>query len=336
MKSLVLFLLAILSASAPLQARLAVIGNLAHTRTVRPGEVFEGIIMLKNPDKEPVDARVFQSDYIFHADGTNDYAAPGKTPRSNAGWITLSPSLVKLLPGETTQVKYKGVTPGDAKLKGTFWSMIIVEPIAAPDEARKDNDGKVAIGLQTKIRFAIQIVTEVGLEGRRSLEVKKKQMAYGEGKRMLQIDIGNDGEKLLVPSVTVELFDPKGATMGRFDAGSSRIYPTCSVRASVDLTPVPDGKYTALVLMDSGGAQVMGAQYELELAAPALIPEPAPIPIPIPPPPAGGMRLHLFALDPTQNSKSRDHPLEFVNFAKLIAELTEAVKNPPKQSGSKP
>jgi hypothetical protein len=62
-----------------------------------------------------------------------------------------------------------------------------------------------------------------------------------EGKRTLSLDIGNDGERLLIPAITVELFDQQGASIGRFDAGRTRIYPSCSVRAKVDLTDVPPG-----------------------------------------------------------------------------------------------
>jgi hypothetical protein len=37
------------------------------------------------------------------------------------------------------------------------------------------------------------------------------------------------------------------------------------VRANVNLTDVPAGRYVAMFLLDSGGAQIMGAQYDLEI-----------------------------------------------------------------------
>jgi hypothetical protein len=133
---------------------------------------------------------------------------------------------------------------------------------------------QLVVGLQTTIRFAIQIVTEIGKGGTRSLQVKDRRIEQGGGKRALQLDIANDGERLLVPMMTVELFDKGGASIGRFDAGRARIYPACSVRAKVDLTDVPLGKYVAMVLLDSGDAQVMGAQYDLEIVpdAPFTVP----------------------------------------------------------------
>jgi hypothetical protein len=246
-------------------AGVQVVGNLARTSTIKPGDSFEGIIFLKNSDKEAADVRVFQTDYLSSADGSNVYGEPGKAPRSNAAWITVSPTRVKVAPGETVPVRYKGRAPTDAKLRGTFWSMIMVEPNAARSITPEGQPDQVAVGLQTTIRFAVQVVTEVGQGATRSLQVLDKCVVRDGGKRALHLDIANDGERLLIPTMTVELFDQSGASIGRFEAGRARIYPACSVRAKVDLTDVPVGKYAAMVLLDSGDAQVMGAQYDLEI-----------------------------------------------------------------------
>lgn len=266
MKHLLLCILAALALVIPAQAGVAVIGNLARTNTIKPGDAFEGIIFLKNTDKQPADVRVSQTDYVSHADGSTEYGEAGRTPRSNANWITVSPTRLKLAPGETQPVRYKGRAPADPKLRGTFWSMIMVELNAALAITPEGRPDQVAVGLKTTIRFAIQIVTEVGQSGTRSLQVLEKHVVKNEGKRVLQLDLLNDGERLLIPAVTVELFDQGGASIGRFEAGRTRIYPACSFRAKADLTDVPAGKYVAMVLLDSGDAQVMGAQYDLELA----------------------------------------------------------------------
>lgn len=264
-RSLLLLLAAcLLAGSAP--AGLVVIGNLARTSTIKPGETFEGVIFIKNTDKQPAEARISQTDYLSYADGSNQYGDAGKAPRSNANWLTLTPSRLKLAPGETQPVRYKGRAPADPMLRGTFWSMIMVEPNTAPAITPEGKPDEVAVGLKTTIRFGIQIVTEVGPGATRSLQVLDKRIVAGDGKRTLQLDIGNDGERLLIPAMSVELFDQGGASIGRFEAGRARIYPACSVRAKVDLTDVPAGKYAAMVLLDSGDAQVLGAQYDLEIA----------------------------------------------------------------------
>ncbi|MEO6738762.1 MAG: hypothetical protein ABIP20_00825, partial [Chthoniobacteraceae bacterium] len=257
------------------RAGVSVIGNLARTATIKPGDAFEGVIFIKNNDKQPADMRVFQTDYLSQSDGSNEYGEPGKAPRSNADWISVSPTRLKLAPGETLPVRYKGRAPANAKLRGTYWSMIMVEPNRAPAITPEGKPDTVAVGLQTTIRFAIQIVTEIGQSGTRSLQVREKSIVQKGGKRLFQMDVSNDGERLLIPMTTVELFDHKGASVGRFDAGRTSIYPACSMRAMADLTDVPPGKYVAMVLLDSGDAQVMGAQYDLEIVPANILAPPA-------------------------------------------------------------
>jgi len=260
--------LALLATSALTQATsfagVTVVGNLARQIKVQPGQAFDGVVLLKNTDSHPAEARIYQTDYSSRADGTSDYAEPGTSPRSNANWITLSPSRVKLAPGETVPVRFKGTAPKKADLRGSYWSMLMVEPNASA--AASPETGKVSVGLQTLIRFGVQIVTEVGTQGTRSLQILDKSMAKADGKRMLQVDLANNGERLLIPNVALELFDRAGASIGRFDGGRTRIYPASSVRARVDLTDVPPGQYTAMLLLDSGDEQVMAAQYDLEVA----------------------------------------------------------------------
>ena len=252
-------------ATSSARAGVVVVGNLARTATVQPGGTFEGVIFLKNTDAKPAEARVFQTDYLTQADGSNYYEEAGTTARSNATWITLTPSRIKLAPGESVPVRYKGRAPADGKLRGTYWSMIMVEPSVSAPASPQGKTDNVAVGLRTQIRFGVQIVTEVGREGTRSLHVVSKSLVKDDARRMLQVDIGNNGEKLIIPAITVELFDGNGASIGRFDGGRTRIYPACSVRSQVNLSDVPPGKYTAMVLLDGGDDQVMGAQYDLEL-----------------------------------------------------------------------
>jgi hypothetical protein len=108
--------------------------------------------------------------------------------------------------------------------------MIIVAPNSAPAITPAGKADTVGVGLQTTVRFAIQIVTEIGQTGIRSLQVREKSLVKTDGKRLFQLDIGNDGERLLIPAIGVELFDQKGASLGRFNAGRTRIYPACSAR----------------------------------------------------------------------------------------------------------
>ena len=246
-------------------ASIAVVGSLSRSAKVEPGVTFDGVILLKNTDKVAGEARVFRTDYLFQADGSNTYGEPGSHARSNANWITVNAARVKLAPGETVPVRYKGKAPSDPSLRGSYWSMIMIEPMSGANELPSSDKDKVTVGLKTKIRMGVQIVTEVGRGAASKLQIDSKAVDKCDGKRSFFLDLNNTGERMLIPAVTVELFDRSGASIGRFEGGRVRIYPTCSARSRIDLTDVPPGRYNAMVLLDAGGDQVMGAQYDLQL-----------------------------------------------------------------------
>ncbi|MGB2958351.1 MAG: hypothetical protein WBD30_05650, partial [Bacteroidota bacterium] len=48
-----------------LQAQISVIGDLSRDREARPGETYEGTILLRNGSAEPAEAKIYQKDYLF-------------------------------------------------------------------------------------------------------------------------------------------------------------------------------------------------------------------------------------------------------------------------------
>src|SRR5437868_455333 len=106
MKRTLLFFLFLFFLFPSSEAGVVVIGNLARTAAIKPGDAFEGVIFLKNNGTQSADVRLSQTDYHCQADGSNEYSEPGKSPRSNANWITVSPTRLKLAAGETQPVRY--------------------------------------------------------------------------------------------------------------------------------------------------------------------------------------------------------------------------------------
>jgi len=257
---------ALVALVGPAVAGVTVIGGLTRQVTLQPGGSAEGRILLYNNGDQPQEVKVYQTDYLFYADGKNVYGEPGSVARSSAPWITLFPQQVTVPAGGNDSVSYVIRVPQDEKLRGTYWSMVMVEPIAPETlEPPKPEEGKIKIGIRTVMRYAVQIVVNIGDTGERKLRFADRQILMQEGKRLLQLDIENVGERWLVPLLWVELYDPQGKSVGRFEGGRLRTYPGCSVRFRIDLHEVPAGQYKALVVADCGGDDVFGAQYDLEL-----------------------------------------------------------------------
>lgn len=262
----IIFLLLFIFLNNFCDAAVSVVGELSHEKIVKLGERVEGIIFLKNNGEIPAEVRIYQTDYLFFADGRNIYSEPGSVSRSNAKWISLGPTRLTILPNQTNPVHYILQVPDDSSLKGSYWSMIMVEPIAlAPLESITKEKGKIKLGVQTIVRYGIQIVTDIGDTGVRKIRFANKKIINEEGKKLLQIDIENIGERWLSPLVWTEIYNEKGQSMGRLQGDKFRIYPGCSVRQKFDLTRLMKGKYKALIVCDNGDEHIFGGRFELRV-----------------------------------------------------------------------
>jgi hypothetical protein len=162
-------------------------------------------------------------------------------------------------------VNYTIKVPSDPNLVGTYWSMIMVEgiPEGSPESSQPEKD-KAKVGITQIMRYAIQMITHIGNTGERRLKFLETKVLRESEKRFLQEDIENIGQRWLRPFLWAELYDEKGRYIGRFEGRRKRIYPSTSVRYTVDLSNVPEGTYKALVVADSGGDYIFGANYTLK------------------------------------------------------------------------
>jgi hypothetical protein len=243
----------------------SVLGGLTQQITLAPGEKKEGTIKLLNKEDVVARVRISQTDYAFFADGRTLYDEPGTSNRSNAKWIDVSPMNVTIPPQESVSIFYEITAPNDPGLAGTYWSVIMVEPIADAGTTGAGKDGKPGLGIQTIIRYAIQIISDIGDTGSSTINVTDDTVVVRDGKTLLQTDIVNVGERWLSPSVWTEFYDKAGRYVGRFDSNRQRVLPNCSVRHLFDLTSVPKGTYTALFVVDNGDDRVFGTTYEVRL-----------------------------------------------------------------------
>src|SRR5471032_2112473 len=133
------WLIAALPASilpAAASAQIAVLSSTVEEKTAVRGEKYTGTIIVSNPGAQPQVARIYQTDYRFAADGTAHYDDPGTQPRSNATWITPQATRITIPANSQVAVPYSVVVPQGDSLRGTYWSLIMVEgPTAEPTAA---------------------------------------------------------------------------------------------------------------------------------------------------------------------------------------------------------
>ncbi len=256
-------LLAMLAAGIA-QAGVFVNSAMTQEKSAKPGEIYRGTIVLKNTDDTAREAKVYQTDYSFAADGSNYYGDPGRLPRSNANWVSLSRELVTVPPKGTERLDYEVKVPSGSSLSGTYWSMIMVEPIAVNSlESGEVPDG--AARVTQVLRYGIQVATHIGKGGGPGLTFANPRLVKEDGKQLFAIDVENTGQQLLRPTLSLELYGQAGSPVGKFQGEATRLYPGTSARFLIDLGQTPNGKYLGLVVADGTGDNLFGANVELDI-----------------------------------------------------------------------
>jgi hypothetical protein len=264
-RSLLVLFLILLTSSITFGAGISIPGGLSRISNLETGGKSEGKILVRNGSLEPQTVKIYQTDYLFYADGRNLYEKPGADKRSNARWISFSPQRLEILPKGIGVINYQIQAPPDSKLTGTYWSVIMIEPLGKESPELSDKPEKVQVGISTVVRYAVQIITNIGGARERKIQFLDRQLLHVNKELILQVDLENSGRLWITPTVWAELFDEKGLSIGRFQGGRVRIFPTCSARFRINLADVPKGKYSALVVADSGDDNVFGAKYQLEI-----------------------------------------------------------------------
>ncbi len=246
-----------------------VLGGLSRENTSAPGQSYQGVIVVTNQGAQPAEVKVYQTDYTPLRGGCK-YGEPGTTPRSNAKWITLTPQQLVIPPGEKGEVFYTVTVPQDPELKGSYWSMVMVEPMkpisVEPPKVEKD---QIAVGIVSVVRYGLLMLTHIGGTGTRELRILERELQEAQGKRTLLLHVENTGERVLSCKVWAELYNAEGMSVGRFGReGSTSFFPGSTQDVRIDLSGVPAGAYNALVVIDAGGEDVFGAQYDLNLTEP--------------------------------------------------------------------
>jgi len=252
------------AAASSVQSAIVVESELTDARSASVGVSYEGKIRLRNTGDEPGEVKLYQTDYAFKADGSNTYGPPGKMARSNANWIQLDSNQLSLPPNGEITVNYRVRVPS-GNLSGTYWSMIMVEPVpkSSADSSNNSQDENTRL-LQT-LRYGLQVVTEIGTGGASELAFSNARLLERDGQRLFAVDAENTGQRWIRAQYWLELYTEAGSPVGKFDGPTKRIFPGTSVVFETPLGDIPPGKYIALAVADGGGDDLYGANVELEI-----------------------------------------------------------------------
>lgn len=261
MKTTKLFLAFLLIALIPVLsfASIEVVGSLRHIHKAAKGDVYQGEIQIQNSGDTDQEIRVYQTDLLYNYNDFTFYDEPVTHPRSNANWIQYSPKTAIVAANSTMFIQYEVTVPSGDTIKGTYWSVLMVEGVIPIDPAQEGQ-----FNINTVTRYAIQIVTETEDPGIGKLEFLDPVLIREGDHLFLAVDIVNKGDHYILPDASMELFDEKGESVKVIMAAKKGLFPTTSARYRFDLEGIPSEKtYQTVIVAAGGGEDVFGLEYTL-------------------------------------------------------------------------
>ena len=120
-------------------------------------------------------------------------------------------------------------------------------------------------GVQSKIRYAIQIVCNIGETGTTDLKFLNISQERYNDKHYLEIDVENSGQVLIKPTLSLELFDVQGNSPPIIKTEKQRIFPKSSKRYIIEINGIKPGIYQGILIADCATDDLFGVNITLHL-----------------------------------------------------------------------
>jgi hypothetical protein len=245
------------------RAQIAVIGSTVEERVAAPGESYVGTIVVRNLTQQNQPVRIYQTDYLFFADGTSHFDSIGTARRSNGKWLTPTVRSLLVPPASEMTVSYTVKVPVADSLSGTYWSAIMVE--GAPTEAGRSSGGRPQVGLGAVVRYAVQIATHIRASGSRKVAFANSRfLTTPDSTQAFELEVKNDGERAYRPTLWIEVYDEQGGLKANARQERGLLYPGTSLKQVFSLGRLAPGTYRAIVFADSGEDAVFASQFTLK------------------------------------------------------------------------
>ncbi len=253
-------------AQAPVPDDLAgvrVTNSLRQELQVSPSEQQLFQLTLENTGETAV-ATIVQLDFLLDDQGDLIDQPLHSLPTSNASWLEVA-SQVEVPARSTIDVPVTVDVPPDAE-PGTYWSMLMVEPVGTTFDQEHVQEG-VRTTVSVNVRFGVTLITHVGQPAEQGLRFRDPDLANDaeSGTRTLSVTIDNPTRFLASTEVRLELYDLQGNLVREVQGGTLRIYPGMRRRHTFALGTLEEPAYQAVVIADAGRDAVFGVRYDLEL-----------------------------------------------------------------------
>jgi uncharacterized protein (DUF2147 family) len=246
-----------------LKASIVVLNGLTHTYKVENGKIYKGKIAIENTGNQSQSVKLFLQDFSYKSDGTINYSAPRTNNKTNTDWIKMNTNLVTLKAKEKTEVYYEITVPDKISDPGSYWSVIMVEPV----EDINPNDNKQGVSITSIVRYAIQVITDLDSEkAKPDLKFEGIKIEKEDGRQILKVAIANKGNLYCKPTATIEIYNKKnGQKIGNFSSQAMGLLPQTSKSFHIDIGKTAPAQYNAVLIATDEDENSFALNVELEV-----------------------------------------------------------------------
>ncbi len=227
--------------------------------TDAPGSRGEASVLLTNTGQDPLTVRLYLGDSRMRPEGGEEPVDAGAIPRSLAGWIELDQQVHEIEPGESRAVTLRLTVPAEAE--GSYWSKLYVEETSAPRAATAEEQGR-SYSVFMRQRVAVRLFEDIAGTGVLDAVVDQVGIeAVTENRPTITVSVSNPGTLIARCTGRVEFHNERGEMIEEVPLGTRGefwVFPEGrrELRARPE-TALPAGTYTALAVVDFGGAHLV-------------------------------------------------------------------------------
>lgn len=230
------------------KANVIVVNGLTHKFSGVSGQTFKGKVILINPTS--IDQRVIFSlnEALYNCETGRTFVEKAAHINSSTTWFNGSVLEKVLAPKEKFIYKFSITIPNDALLKGSYWTTLMVDV----DKPVRKEVSK-GIGLSTKMRYAIRLLTDVNLMDDVALDFKQIELKpeSQKNKRKLTVKIFNESLFIENVKLSLEVYDFNGNKILMSKTQRLSVFPNVCRDFNIDVSNLKKGDYKCIVLADS-------------------------------------------------------------------------------------
>ena len=249
MKTRIILIVTLIFLTKSLFAEVAITNGLTHVYNGISGNVISGEIILVNTTEIQQRVTFDIQDAIYSCSATRIFSNETTHDFSSKKWFIAS-TMEKVLQAKEKYVyRFSIVVPKDQNLRGTYWSVVMVNVENPIDESVVKNGVK----LNTKIRYAVGLYTNVNSFDSVDLDFDTINLNKTENSDKKDLDIKILNKSLFIQGIklTLEVYNDKGVKIYETTTGRNLTIPGACRSFKIELTQVPKGKYQCVLIADS-------------------------------------------------------------------------------------